>query len=558
MSYFLISCSEIMTKNDNGNVVPPKDESNNDSNNVVNSSKSISTFDNTNTSTVRPDNRMGKGRKKRIALLIANDRYDKFSDLNNPISDAKKLKEKLYTLGFAVNLQTNLTHRQLQDVVKKHSQEIISHDTSLDISLFFYSGHGTQISNSNYLIPIDYDEIRKPEELDEKVFPMRSVFESLKYSTANANLVIVDACRNDILPSTIKIPSQPPEMGNIQNTLITFATAPGSLAEDNSPYMRELLKYIDKPGFTVKQLFDTVAEEVNKSHATQTPWVLSPGLPEVCLVLPCGDISQPKPLTTNGNQKISSSTAIANIEFKKIDTNCTHTNGASCPAPFFLSTKEVTVRDFRLFVKTTGYRTDAENGKKMSDVCTIYANGSWNAMRAANWKHPGYENNDNFPVVCVTRNDAYAYVNWLTKGNQGNQRYRLPTEIEWEYVAKFDPIETYFAETYTNGECTISVNLLDQKYYSTYKIGKRAAHHCSDGFADVSLVGKYKANGLGIYDILGNVQEITCGRNKCGDEPEAYARGGSWVNSPRVLDFINYRHKITSPSSWVGFRIVRE
>src|SRR5204862_2353669 len=72
--------------------------------------------------------------------------------------------------------------------------------------------------------------------------------------------------------------------------------------------------------------------------------------------------------------------------------------------PFYLGVHEVRVRDFSVFVKATGYQTEAERTRQ----------GAWRldpqtkkllSDRRCTWRQPGWPQDDNHPVVCVSWND---------------------------------------------------------------------------------------------------------------------------------------------------------
>jgi formylglycine-generating enzyme required for sulfatase activity/tRNA A-37 threonylcarbamoyl transferase component Bud32 len=94
--------------------------------------------------------------------------------------------------------------------------------------------------------------------------------------------------------------------------------------------------------------------------------------------------------------------------------------------PFYMGRTEVTVGQFRQFVKTTGYQTQAE---KEGGAWRPVLNGELDAN--TNWLNPGFTQTDAHPLVCVSWNDAEEFCNWLSK-HEG-KTYRLPTEAEWEY-----------------------------------------------------------------------------------------------------------------------------
>ena len=91
------------------------------------------------------------------------------------------------------------------------------------------------------------------------------------------------------------------------------------------------------------------------------------------------------------------------------------------------------VRPVARFVKESGYKTDAEKDGK--------GGWGWNATEKKfeegvkySWRFAGFEQTDDHPVVNVSWNDAVAFAAWLSA--KEGQKYRLPTEAEWEYACR--------------------------------------------------------------------------------------------------------------------------
>lgn len=186
-----------------------------------------------------------------------------------------------------------------------------------------------------------------------------------------------------------------------------------------------------------------------------------------------------------------------------------------------MAAREVTVGEFRKFVEATGYVTDAE--KPSNVTLGFYADKNDTSKRELhfdrfnygdefNWKNPGFPQEDDHPVVCVSFEDARAYCEWLSKTRGGS--YRLPTEAEWEYACRAgtttwystgdDPDELY---DYAN----VADAALEQKHpgLAEHQRVARLEPGEGDGFAYTAPVGSLHGNPWGLHDMHGNVWEWT-------------------------------------------------
>jgi uncharacterized caspase-like protein len=90
------------------------------------------------------------------ALLIGNDTYSQGNRLHYCVNDATDLADKLRCVNFQVTIGTNLICEQMDLMIEEFSNTICSGD----LVLFFFSGHGRQLNDQNFLIPVDDDRTR--------------------------------------------------------------------------------------------------------------------------------------------------------------------------------------------------------------------------------------------------------------------------------------------------------------------------------------------------------------------------------------------------------------
>jgi len=87
----------------------------------------------------------------RMALLIGNGEYLHGGRLANPVSDARGMKTALEGLGFTVFKYENCTQKAMKEAMDNFGIKL----KGQEVGLFFYAGHGVQVSGYNYLIPVD-------------------------------------------------------------------------------------------------------------------------------------------------------------------------------------------------------------------------------------------------------------------------------------------------------------------------------------------------------------------------------------------------------------------
>tara|TARA_B100000963_G_scaffold341798_1_gene341912 strand:- start:228 stop:1280 length:1053 start_codon:yes stop_codon:yes gene_type:complete len=196
---------------------------------------------------------------------------------------------------------------------------------------------------------------------------------------------------------------------------------------------------------------------------------------------------------------------------------------------FYIDITEVTNNQFQKFVNETGYLTIAEREIDWDDIKkslppgtpkphdSILQPGSlifndqiktvdnmenyfqwWRWQIGANWKAPkgpgsNIENKGDFPVVHIAYEDAIAYCDWANR--------RLPTEAEWESAAQGN----YKNAVFTWGDKVDLLNLNANTWQGDFPLKNEA----KDGFEMIAPVRSFPPNSIGIFDMIGNVWEIT-------------------------------------------------
>ena len=164
---------------------------------------------------------------------------------------------------------------------------------------------------------------------------------------------------------------------------------------------------------------------------------------------------------------------------------------------------EVTVGEYRAFASAAG-------------------GGGDDCLLVDSWRDPGHPQTERHPVVCVSRDDAQAYVSWLSQ--RTGAAYRLPSEAEWERAAPGSRAGCYRGRTGDSVPCP---------------------------------VGSYGSNAAGLSDMVGNVWEWTssCWEGDCGRH---VLRGGAWdVEAHNLRPGLRYGLAADTRYPFVGFRVSR-
>ncbi|MCC7048004.1 MAG: caspase family protein [Alphaproteobacteria bacterium] len=208
----------------------------------------------------------------RLALVIGNAAYDKQA-LKNPANDARAVAQSLRKLGFTVIERVDAGKKAMEDAILEFGEKL----KAGGVGLFYYAGHGVQVRGHNYLVPLDAS---LPSEASVRVqaVDVDLVLEQMTEARNRANVVILDACRNNpFMAARRGAGAGLAAIDAARGTLIAYSTAPGTVAVDgsgaNSPYTASLVRAIEQPGLTVEELFKRVRSTVlEATQGAQTPW----------------------------------------------------------------------------------------------------------------------------------------------------------------------------------------------------------------------------------------------------------------------------------------------
>jgi uncharacterized caspase-like protein len=133
---------------------------------------------------------------QRLALIVGNEAYPKWP-LRNPVNDARAMDQALKATGFVTEVVLNASLPNLERAIDR----FIGRIRNGDVVLFFYAGHGIQVNNENYLIPVDFDA---KDEADAKYvsYSASRLQDRIDAAGARLTMIILDACRNNPFRAT--------------------------------------------------------------------------------------------------------------------------------------------------------------------------------------------------------------------------------------------------------------------------------------------------------------------------------------------------------------------
>jgi hypothetical protein len=235
------------------------------------------------------------GTQRRVALVIGNNAYpDK--PLHNAINDATAVSDVLKRIGFDVETRLNATLLDTDRAIEQFVDRI----RPGDVALFYFSGHGVQINEQNYLIPIDF-QAKTAADARHASYALQHVQENIEEAGAELQILILDACRDNPYRGVRGAGGGlAAVLASGRGTYIAFATAPGRTASDspdapNGLFSGELVKAMQESGLSLDQVFNRVRARVVTSHPEQVPWSSSSVVGEFCFVPPCSSSSPPPP-----------------------------------------------------------------------------------------------------------------------------------------------------------------------------------------------------------------------------------------------------------------------
>ena len=238
-----------------------------------------------------------------------------------------------------------------------------------------------------------------------------------------------------------------------------------------------------------------------------------------------------------------------------------------------LSAHEITVGQFRRFVEDTGYKTEAE--RDGTGGYGFDAVNDWTQDPKFTWRNPGWHQEDNYPVVVVSWNDAVEFCRWLSR--KDGRVFRLPLEAEWEYACRAGSTTLY-----PNGDdpkrlCRIA-NVADLALRKQFPDFEYRTIPADDGVVFTGPVGRYEPNAWGLYDMIGNAWEWCfdeCDLNYYSTLPDSIVnpkgplrparnahpviRGGSWRDGDGgyTRSAVRGRYPVNGRAGHLGFRVVR-
>lgn len=562
-------------------------------------------------------------RAQNPALLIVNKDYREIEKLPTAENDGRRLAAVLRAKpGFSPDLrpERDLAPVEFEQRWNDFREQVLAMKSN-GVAVFYFSGHGVEIDNDSYLVPVDAPKGASEAQLRGMSASLRKLFREFRdWQEVLANrtqpvkvngIFIIDACREIPLPAptvvtkstkgfapVVAAPVAPPAGNTPSGMIVLYAASAGQVAhtvtdgsdptDKESVYTRHLSRLLES-GLAVQTSATRVRWEVHKEVAAnpglkpQTPAFYDELLEQIDVwgKIPAAEDQSSPPVTIR--RPVEPSEPVWECE------TCPHL--VVVPPGRFKMGAPPTEREREPYEGVAG-RTEKDDTRLTVTISKPFAIGTREVTRG---EYQAYIRDKyarscpstlavctsgeslNRPVTNVSWKDVQDYITWLN-GRLGLSPdrpekgfYRLPTEAEWEYAAR-GGVEGKFVPGDDQSKLCLYGNGADRSLNTMTLLA--ANNTCSDGKGrDLADVQSYKPNGFGLYDVHGNAWEWVqdCwterldpdkadGKASAGPDGSCsrVARGGSWRSAPEALRLAK---RVPFPSEHarvtLGFRIAR-
>jgi hypothetical protein len=223
--------------------------------------------------------------QNRYALVIGNNGYqNEVTPLNNPVNDAEDIAGAARELGYEVTLLKNVTLEQMLRAVDQFSINLSRSAESE--GFFWFAGHGLSVREQHYLLPINVNP-ESDNMITRTSYSVDELMGEIEKAGNKTNLIVIDACRNRLLPGNSNRSRSVGSRGlavlslddaRIKGNKIVYSTAAGKTAADgaagsrNSPFAEAFLHHINSPQTFDDAFIDISTETMRLTRGEQEPY----------------------------------------------------------------------------------------------------------------------------------------------------------------------------------------------------------------------------------------------------------------------------------------------
>ncbi|MFC2074130.1 SUMF1/EgtB/PvdO family nonheme iron enzyme [Campylobacterota bacterium] len=545
-------------------------------------------------------------KENRVAFIIGNGEYDE-APIDSAVDDAMKMKNFLEKQNFHVTYIEDASKRE----IIKGLRTFNSNMKQDGIALFYFVGHAVQVRNKNYLIPVEAS-IESDHHVLYEAIELNAILSKMRSAGNRLNIVMLDSSHKNPFGDRYRAKEKGlAKLRKERNLDVITSTAPNRMTEPY-PFTSKLLSVISAKGISNKEGFKEFKKRYPQSFNQTSQESFYFNLPSKLIsqedkvwkkTIALGSISAYTAyLAKNPNTKYKKEAneklvKLINDEkekkaqeqnaleeqlkkIKKSDQEKAK-KAAELKAQEKAEAEAVQAEAEAVQVAAAAHeeqqRSDAEDiayvdpmmllikagtvstGTKNITIKKDFYIGHYEVSNAEYNEYLKYIDSLEFydekwaknpfqPAVNVSWEDANGYAKWLSKLT--GEKYRLPTQTEWEYVARAGASTKYF---WGDRDTSHRKDSWRKEYPDN---AHNFAWIKSNAQNITHTVGSKSPNNWGVYDILGNAAEWCS--DKASDNKRVI-RGGSWSSSPEEITLTSRdEQNMNFASSKVGFRLVRE